>query len=136
METRMHPAHIELLAHEGIDRDVDRIVRAFLDTTLAALTKEAPNPRAYADKVAAFRREHLEQAHTLAFRYWFDVRAEHWSHQPSSAGLVEKLAAADPRDWLVHEARAMSKRIDRAVALEGEWRGAERNRALLALVDK
>jgi hypothetical protein len=133
----MHHAHMDLLAHEGIDLGVDRIYRAFLDTTLAGFAKDAGTSAAYWEKVAAFRREHFEpQQATLGFLYWFEVRAEHWSRERAGHALVEKLATADQRDWLAHEAQAMHRRIDRVVALEGEWAGAERNRALLALVEK
>jgi hypothetical protein len=52
----MNHAHLEFLSHEDIDRDVERVYRAFCDATLLEFAKESSTTAEYWAKVVTFRR--------------------------------------------------------------------------------
>lgn len=56
----MNYAHTDLLTHDEIHRDVDRVFRAFIDTSLLQFAKESEgNLASYWSKVVEFRRSNF-----------------------------------------------------------------------------
>jgi hypothetical protein len=54
----MNHAHLEFLSHEDIDRDVERVYRAYCDATLLEFAK-SPDPAEYWAQVVTFRRKNF-----------------------------------------------------------------------------
>ena len=143
----MYLAYTDLLSYRDINREVDQLYRAFLDTTLIELARDAGGSAEYWHGVAEFRRENVdpldrptlakassagahsaaserrsqpasdELSHSHGFVYWFDVRAKYWAEAGADSDTLRLLASAEVVELVYEEARVLQKKIAAAEAV-------------------
>jgi hypothetical protein len=155
----MHYAHMEFLSHEDIDRDVERIYRAYCDAMLLQYAKSPSSD--YWAQVVEFRRANFgpldrtefverapkEVARTieeqqelwaankdkyvgrLEFLYWFDVRADFWSTVDKRTLHKEVVVPAEQLKLLHVQIEAVQRRLYEANA--DNWHCRHRNDEIL-----
>jgi hypothetical protein len=141
----MHYTHTDLLSYDDIDTEVDRIFRAFCDTTLIEYaTSYGKNSQSYWKNVLVFRRKSLSPfdrpdlllkaaaqaaeppaandadfAQTRVFLYWFDVRADYWSQHAADQALLDALVPSEELGALYKKAKTVQARIHNAAQVAG-----------------
>jgi hypothetical protein len=131
----------DFLSYQDIDKDVDELYRAFLDTTLIRRALESNHEATYKEKVATLRRQYLDPnprprldvdgpatsdkadddkfIRARRFLYWFDVRADYWWRARPSKHLLDALLKPSELALLHEQAHALQLRIDAAKAQHG-----------------
>lgn len=95
----MHYAHMEFLSHEDIDRDVERIYRAYCDAMLLQFAKTSPSTADYWEKVVLFRRDKFGPLDRSEF-------------VDRTGGRVQPVPAAEQRQHWTAEGRNFAGRLE------------------------
>jgi hypothetical protein len=154
----MDSSYRELLAFTSIDNAVDKLFRAYLDTTLIGLAETYTGDSDYDNVVSSYRSRVLEPftsaqdtaakatarsrydsnrarfAAVQAYLYWFDIRAAFWRGKRPDQYLLDIVEPAEDLKNLQTESNILRKRLEKV----GEARkyadpDAKRWRALSAI---
>lgn len=137
----MNHAHLEFLSHEDIDRDVERVYRAYCDARLLEFAKKSPNTAEYWKNVVTFRRanfgpldrsEFVERA-PKEMAVPLEEQQQRWAAEgPKYAGRLEFLYWFDVRAdfWSTIDKRKLDKEFvvtpEQLEMLHGEILAAQR----------
>jgi hypothetical protein len=103
----------DLVAYDHIDQEVERLYRAFLDTSL--LEQSEKEGADYWTEVMKIRQDNQGVFKRFpGILYWFDLRADYWSKSGREAEVIKVVPASDLLRRVCLEAEALEQRIARA----------------------